>query len=241
LESGGAVTAHDLGQRRHRLQQFDLRPHATRHYPCIKVASWPLRVSRPGEPALACTQGTSSAPDSADIGDGIRWPWKRHVMANPWIPGTSGVKETCGTEEREGVPCRASPSQDHHRRAPADSRRRDAVIVTSIPLRLLLRLSEGGFPIWWWMSMLGWIWMIIFWGAIVGLIVRVARRLSPSRAPTSGGPVPPLAIAKTRYARGEITREQFEELKGTWGADRLIMCGLDQLVLGGLPLPHRSI
>ena len=63
----------------------------------------------------------------------------------------------------------------------------------------------------WWM-VAGWIWMLLFWGAIVGLVIwGVNKFTSASRSSEDRGS--PLEIAKMRYARGEITREEFEQLK----------------------------
>ena len=52
--------------------------------------------------------------------------------------------------------------------------------------------------------------MVIFGGGIIALVVWAITRM------TSGGPSDrrsPLDIAKERYARGEITREQLEQIK----------------------------
>ncbi len=58
-------------------------------------------------------------------------------------------------------------------------------------------------------------WMIILWVVIVGLIVwgivALARRGSTSSNNTES--LTSLDIAKQRYARGEITKEEFERLK----------------------------
>jgi putative membrane protein len=55
------------------------------------------------------------------------------------------------------------------------------------------------------------VWMLLFWGSIVALVVWVVRRLS------AGNERPrlqsPLDIAKERYARGEIDRQEFERLR----------------------------
>ena len=69
---------------------------------------------------------------------------------------------------------------------------------------------------WGWM-VFGAAWMVFFWGAIIALVVWAISRLSGDRQ-TSGGQWrsegrSPLDIAKERYARGEITREQFEQLR----------------------------
>ena len=64
---------------------------------------------------------------------------------------------------------------------------------------------------WWWM-LFGSIWMIIFWGAIIWLIVWGVRQFTSERREPSSRETP-LEIAQKRLARGEITREGFEELK----------------------------
>jgi putative membrane protein len=63
----------------------------------------------------------------------------------------------------------------------------------------------------WWM-VFGGICMIIFWGAIIALIVWGIRRLTRhSGASVNKGT--PLEIAKERYAKGEITKAQYEQIK----------------------------
>jgi putative membrane protein len=61
----------------------------------------------------------------------------------------------------------------------------------------------------WWGWLVGLLWMLVFWGGLVLLIVWVVKQLS--RGPERPGT--PLDIAKERYARGEISREQYEQLK----------------------------
>ena len=61
----------------------------------------------------------------------------------------------------------------------------------------------------WWM-VFGVILMILFWGGIIALVVWGINRISGHG---SGGSPTPLEIAKQRYARGEITKEQFEQIK----------------------------
>ena len=59
----------------------------------------------------------------------------------------------------------------------------------------------------------GAIWMVVFWGAIIALVVWWIRTL----AGREDKPVEEDAyqILRRRYARGEITKEQFEEIKAT--------------------------
>jgi putative membrane protein len=52
--------------------------------------------------------------------------------------------------------------------------------------------------------------MVIFWGAIIALAIWGIKKLTRHG---SGSKSNALDIVRERYARGEITREQFEELK----------------------------
>ena len=68
----------------------------------------------------------------------------------------------------------------------------------------------------WTDGMSGWMlfggfWMIIFWGGFIALIIWGVTRLSRRDEPTSKGDA--LDIARKRYARGEINKEEFEQLK----------------------------
>jgi putative membrane protein len=60
----------------------------------------------------------------------------------------------------------------------------------------------------WWM-LFGSVWFVLFWGAIIWLFVRL---LSPGRD-TRDRDDSPIEIARRRYARGEITREEFEQIR----------------------------
>ncbi len=75
---------------------------------------------------------------------------------------------------------------------------------------------------WWWHHGYGWpmggFWMFggVFWAlciaAAVILVLSLVRRSRYHRN-WSGGEPDALEIAKRRYARGEISKEQFEQLK----------------------------
>lgn len=52
-----------------------------------------------------------------------------------------------------------------------------------------------------------------FWVGIILLAAWAMRTFLPTAGPTSTGPASPLEIAKARYARGEISKAEFEELK----------------------------
>ncbi len=55
--------------------------------------------------------------------------------------------------------------------------------------------------------------MIIFWVVIIGLIIWGVIAFSRRGGSTYYRRQDPLEIAKERYARGEITKEQFEQIK----------------------------
>ncbi len=60
----------------------------------------------------------------------------------------------------------------------------------------------------------GWgIFMMLFWLILLVVIVYVVMRLLKSHESNSNTKIEPTDIAKERYAKGEITREQFELMK----------------------------
>ncbi|MDD5704256.1 MAG: SHOCT domain-containing protein [Dehalococcoidales bacterium] len=65
----------------------------------------------------------------------------------------------------------------------------------------------------------GWIWMIfgfilfvLFWGGLLWLIVWAVKRTTASKDHGISS-LSALDIVKNRYAKGEITKEQFELIK----------------------------
>jgi putative membrane protein len=66
----------------------------------------------------------------------------------------------------------------------------------------------------WWM-VVGSIWMVLFWAVIIALVVWGARKL-PGRGGSGSGATDkrdPLDIAKERYAKGDISKEEFDQIK----------------------------
>jgi putative membrane protein len=62
----------------------------------------------------------------------------------------------------------------------------------------------------WWGMGLGMLIMIIFWAGLIALITWIVVKLVRSgQQPSSQTP---LEVAKTRYAKGEITKKEFEQL-----------------------------
>ena len=62
----------------------------------------------------------------------------------------------------------------------------------------------------WWM-VFGGVWMIVFWGGLIALIAWGISRLS--KRGESHQKQNPLDIAKERYARGELAKKDFEQIK----------------------------
>jgi putative membrane protein len=63
----------------------------------------------------------------------------------------------------------------------------------------------------WWGPGFGWIFMVLFWVLVTLGIVALAKWLSSTRG--GGSTRRPLDILQERYARGEITREQYEQMR----------------------------
>lgn len=59
----------------------------------------------------------------------------------------------------------------------------------------------------WWMMFAG-IWMLIFWGVIIAVAVWAIGRFNPRPGVQDSA----LDIARQRYARGEISQEEFKRL-----------------------------
>ena len=63
----------------------------------------------------------------------------------------------------------------------------------------------------WWGPGFGWILVIVFWALVILGIVALAKWLT---SPRDGGSTRrPLDILQERYASGEITRDQYEQMR----------------------------
>ncbi len=62
----------------------------------------------------------------------------------------------------------------------------------------------------WWMAFSG-VGMVLFWGGLIALIVWGITKLT--KQSDSASKRDPLDAAKERYAKGEISREEFEQIK----------------------------
>ena len=62
-----------------------------------------------------------------------------------------------------------------------------------------------------WWTVFGGLWMVIFWGGLIALVVWVVNKLGrPGSSETKHNPID---IAKERYTLGEISQEDFERIK----------------------------
>jgi len=61
----------------------------------------------------------------------------------------------------------------------------------------------------WWVF--GGLWMVVFWGGRIALIVWGIKKLTERGGSTSKHD--PLDVAKERYAKGEISKEEFKQLR----------------------------
>ena len=96
-----------------------------------------------------------------------------------------------------------------------------AMIALAVPLRATAQER----PWEWGMHPMSWMWgawglgmmvmMLVFWGLVIaGLVVGIRWLVSHGGG---SGPARALEILRERYARGEITREQFETMKRDLG------------------------
>jgi putative membrane protein len=65
----------------------------------------------------------------------------------------------------------------------------------------------------------GGIGMILFWVVLIGIVVLVVRSFLGNNSAGNKTPAPtsqtPLEILQTRYAKGEISKEEYEEVQQT--------------------------
>ncbi len=66
---------------------------------------------------------------------------------------------------------------------------------------------------WGWWMLMGWVWMLVFWGLVIYGIYAITARWR--RDETHDVPPEPsaLEVLERRYARGELTDEQFESMR----------------------------
>ena len=62
----------------------------------------------------------------------------------------------------------------------------------------------------WWMVFAGTLWLL-FWSAAIYLVVQMSRRAGGEHA--SGRGDAPIDIARRRYAAGEISKDEFHQLR----------------------------
>ena len=74
-------------------------------------------------------------------------------------------------------------------------------------------MMPGGMMWGWGYGFFGWLMMLLFWGLIIAGAVLVIRWLvDQTRSPALGSETA-LDVLKRRYAKGEMTKEQFDAIK----------------------------
>ncbi|MDA1349638.1 MAG: SHOCT domain-containing protein [Chloroflexi bacterium] len=68
----------------------------------------------------------------------------------------------------------------------------------------------------WWM-VFGGLWMVAFWGVVVGLVVWAVTRMAGGPTREVGDREMPIDAAKRRLASGEINKEEFEAIRDVLG------------------------
>jgi putative membrane protein len=66
---------------------------------------------------------------------------------------------------------------------------------------------------WEWMAGFGWIFMILFWALVILGAAALARSLLSTGNAADRGDLRSLDALKERYARGEIAREQYAQMR----------------------------
>jgi putative membrane protein len=80
---------------------------------------------------------------------------------------------------------------------------------------------------WWWVF--GGMWMLVFWAIMIGLVVWGVKQFTVGGKASRTSGDTPLEIAQKRLARGEITREEFDQIKIGLGVNGLEAAGAFQL------------
>lgn len=78
-------------------------------------------------------------------------------------------------------------------------------------LNVMMYYNDFGWSMGFGVGIFGWILMLIFWGAIIWLIAwLINQNMHPSKNKSDRDPK---VILKSRYAKGEITKTEFHEMK----------------------------
>lgn len=62
-----------------------------------------------------------------------------------------------------------------------------------------------------WTMIFGGLWMVVFWGGLIALIIWGVTKLTQRNGSTTRRDS--LDIARERYAKGELSQEEFQQLK----------------------------
>ncbi len=70
---------------------------------------------------------------------------------------------------------------------------------------------------WGWWMVVGWLWMLVFWGIISWAVYAMVTRLGDRSGGGSHSEPTAVEILERRYARGEISADEFEEMRWRLG------------------------
>ena len=79
---------------------------------------------------------------------------------------------------------------------------------TTEPAPLQMMNGHNDWDSGWWIVMI--VMMVLFWGAVIAVAVWGIRQFTRDRRPDRS----PLDIAKERLAKGEITKDEFDRIRG---------------------------
>lgn len=66
----------------------------------------------------------------------------------------------------------------------------------------------------------GLLWMVVFWGAIVAVVYALLRGVTGSQRSSEQARPSPLEILDERFARGEISSDEYAERRRVLGASK---------------------
>jgi putative membrane protein len=70
----------------------------------------------------------------------------------------------------------------------------------------------GNYGTYGWGMGLGWIWMLLVWGMIIGGVAYVIKTTTQKNGASNVSEIP-IDVLKKRYAEGEISKEEYERMK----------------------------
>lgn len=70
-------------------------------------------------------------------------------------------------------------------------------------------MGEG----WGWWMVFGWVWMAVFWALVIWVVYALVQRVGAGDEKRRSAEPDAPEILERRYARGELTAQEFEEMR----------------------------